>query len=150
MLTPTPTIETPEANAGDYAATIITVKAARDQARADSIRDLVDAHRRLQGSVRRFLSWFGASADEPLTLDALASRLEARARAAGFRRMRELSETVGAVRAAAHQREWLFSDSFGTDTPALRDAALALERLDARLVGLCVEHVLVVTRRSKA
>ncbi|WP_232316625.1 hypothetical protein [Candidatus Burkholderia verschuerenii] len=29
-----------------------------------------------------------------------------------------------------------------TDAPALRDAARALERLDARLVALCVEQVL--------
>jgi hypothetical protein len=147
MLTHTSTTDTPDALASDYAATIITVKAARDQARADSIRDLVDAHRRLQSSVRRFLSMFGAPADAPLSLDALAAQLETRARAAGFRRMHELSATVDAVRAAAHQRESLFSDSFGTDTPALRDAALALERLDARLVGLCVEHVLM--KRTK-
>jgi hypothetical protein len=143
MLTQT-SIETPAPHGtdSDYAATIITVKAARDQARAECIRDLVDAHRRLQGSVRRFVAWFGAPGDDTLSLDALAGQLETRARAAGFRRMPELRETVDAVRAAARQREWLFSDSFGADAPALRDAALALERLDARLVGLCVEHVL--------
>jgi hypothetical protein len=148
MLTHISNIETPEALASDYAATIITVKAARDQARADAIRDFVDAHRRLQSSVLRFLSMLGAPADAPLSLDALAAQLEARARAAGFRRMQALSATVDAVRAAAHQREALFSDAFSTDTPALRDAALALERLDARLVGLCVEHVLWKRKRS--
>lgn len=50
------------------------------------------------------------------------------------------------ARVAARQREWHFFDSFGTDVPALREAARALERLDATLVGLSVEHVL----RAKA
>jgi hypothetical protein len=137
----------PAPSAGDYAATIITVKAARDQARAESIRDLVDAHRRLQGTVARFLSSFGASAERvprtgTPTLERLASELESRARAARFRRMGELKSTLDAVRTAARDRDRLFSDAFGTDAPALRDAALALERLDARLVALGVEQAL--------
>jgi hypothetical protein len=129
-------------HADDYAATIITVRAARDDARAASIRDLVDAHRRLHGSVRRFLTRFGDEGAGALALDALADRLESRARAAKFQRMTDLSAALDAVRAAARERERLFSDSFGTDTPALRGAASALERLDARLVALCVEQVL--------
>ena len=139
----TPSIDAPalEAAQSGYGATIITVKAARDHERAESIRDLVDAHRRLQGSVLRFLSLFVARA-EPQPLEALVGLLEKKARAAGFARMRELSAAVQAAREAARQREWLFSDSFGTDAPALREAARALERLDATLVGLCVEHVL--------
>jgi hypothetical protein len=144
---------TPDHPANDgYAATIITVRAARDQARAESLRDLVDAHRRLQGSVLRFVSSFGAPHNaesvDALSLDTLASLLEARARVAKFRRMSELRRTLDAVRAAARDRERLFCDSFGTDTPALRDAALALERLDARLVGLCVEQVLHTAVRA--
>ncbi|WP_321799531.1 hypothetical protein [Caballeronia sp. J97] len=130
-----------------YGATIITVNAARDHDRAESIRDLVDAHRRLQGSVLRFLSLFddrrvNVARSAPQTLEALVGMLEKKARSAGFGRMRELSAAVQEARVAARQREWLFFDSFGTDVPALRDAARALERLDATLVGLCVEHVL--------
>ncbi len=101
---------TESTHAGDYAATIITVKAARDDARAGSIRDLVDVHRRLQGSVLHFLSSFGdarkpAVSTDALSLDALASRLEMRAHAAKFPRMAELSETLDGVCAAAHERK---------------------------------------------
>ena len=136
-----------------YGATIITVKAARDHERAESIRDLVDAHRRLQGSVLRFLSHFddgrAIARGAPQSLDALAALLETKARAAGFARMRELSAAVQSARAAARQRDLLFFDSFGTDVPALREAACALERLDATLVGLCVEHVLRANAKSR-
>jgi hypothetical protein len=144
MLTQTIDTFTPEHADSGFGATIITVKAARDHERAESIRDLVDAHRRLQGSVLRFLTLFddGIVRGEPHTLDALALLLEKKARAAGFARMRELSAAMQSARMAARQRELLFFDSFGTDVPALRDAASALERLDATLVGLCVEHVL--------
>ncbi|KXV13418.1 hypothetical protein CR51_04635 [Caballeronia megalochromosomata] len=145
----TPPIDAPShapAESG-YGATIITVKAARDHERAESIRDLVDAHRRLQGSVLRFLSLFddaraSVARDAPQPLEALVGMLEKKARAAGFARMRELSAAAQEARVAARQRDWLFFDSFGTDVPALREAARALERLDATLVGLCVEHVL--------
>lgn len=106
-----------------YGAPIITVKAARDQARAESIRDLVDAPEQR------------SSADVP-SLQALAAQLETPAR---------LGIPAHALVARDHRRgarDRLFSDFFDTDPAALRDAALALERLDARLVGLCVEHVL--------
>ena len=145
----TPSIDAPgrELADGGYGATIITVKAARDHERAESIRDLVDAHRRLQGSVLRFLSLFAdartnAVHDAREPLEVLVGLLEKKARAAGFARMRELCAAAQEARVAARQREWLFFDSFGTDVPALRAAASALERLDATLVGLCVEHVL--------
>ncbi|MDR5781863.1 hypothetical protein QCE63_20900 [Caballeronia sp. LZ065] len=131
---------TPAAADSSLGASNITVQAARDRERAEPLRDLVDAHRRLQGSVLRFLSLFVESV-EPAPLDQLVACLEKKARAAGFARMPELSEAVQATREAARQREWLFSDSFGTDAAALREAARALERLDATLVGLCVEHV---------
>jgi hypothetical protein len=132
-------------------ASIITVQAARDRERAEPLRDLVDAHRRLQGSVLRFLSLFVENV-EPAPLDQLVACLEKKARAAGFARMPELSAAVEATREAARQREWLFSDSFGTDPAALREAARALERLDATLVGLCVEHVVrqTASRGAKA
>ena len=131
----------------DYGATIITVKAARDHERTESIREFVDAHRRLQGSVLRFLSLFddgrgGVARNETQPLETLVGLLETKARAAGFARMSELGQAVHQARAAARQRELLFFDSFGADVPALREAARALERLDATLVGLCVEHVL--------
>ncbi|SAL45603.1 hypothetical protein AWB71_02451 [Caballeronia peredens] len=140
----------PDSAGGGYGATIVVVKAARDHERAESIRDLVDAHRRLQGSVLRFLSLFddarrGAGRERPQPLETLVGQLEKKARAAGFARMRELSAAVQAAREAARQREWLFSDSFGIDSPALCEAARGLERLDATLVGLCVEHVLQTT-----
>ncbi|BAN27093.1 hypothetical protein [Caballeronia insecticola] len=139
MLTRTRTLSPDSAGSG-YGATIVVVKAARD---------LVDAHRRLHGSVLRFLSRFDdagrAVRERPQPLETLVGQLEKKARAAGFARMRELSATVQAAREAARQREWLFADSFGTDAPALQEAARALERLDATLVGLCVEHVLQTT-----
>jgi len=148
----TPSIDITESG---YGATITTLKAAHDHDRAESLRDLVDAHRRLQGSVLRFLSLFDdararATRDEPRAFEALVGLLEKKARAAGFARMRELSAAVQAARVAARQRELLFFDSFGTDVPALREAARELERLDATLVGLCVEHVLRVNAPMRA
>ncbi|BAO91355.1 hypothetical protein [Caballeronia cordobensis] len=153
MLTQTIESSSRESTGVGYGATITTVKAARDHERAESIRDLVDAHRRLHGSVLRFLSLFDGgrariARGAPQSLEALAGLLEEKARAAGFARMRELSAAVQSARVAARQRELLFFDSFGTDTPALREAACALERLDATLVGLCVEHVLRVNAKS--
>ncbi|SAK84576.1 hypothetical protein AWB79_05791 [Caballeronia hypogeia] len=144
MLTLSVHAQTAESAASGFGATITTLKAARDHGRAESIRDLVDAHRRLQSSVLRFLSLFddGRTRHEARSLDALVGLLQKKARAAGFARMPELNAAVLAARAAARQREALFCDSFATDAPALRDAARELERLDATLVGLCVEHVM--------
>ena len=149
--TPNIDVSALESAEGGYGATIITVKAARDHERAESLRDFVDAHRRLQGSVLRFLSLFDHPRDEPRSREALVGLLEKKARAAGFARMRELSAAVQAARGAARQRELLFFDSFGTDASALREAARALERLDTTFVGLCVEHVLQTSapRRAK-
>jgi hypothetical protein len=140
----------------DYSATIQPLKTTPDHERAELIRAVVDAYRRLQDSVRRFLLMLtdalpgvrpgealaSASFDDSLTL------LAQHAKAVGFGRLIELTEAIEAARSAEERRNVVFSSGSSHDAAALCAAAATLERLDALFVGLCVDHVLETHSRS--
>jgi hypothetical protein len=131
-------------------AKISTLKPLAADVRAQQIRDVVDAFRRLRSSVVRFVQMFAstrssASADDDLaatSLRELLSILATEARAAHFARQRELKLAIRQARLLERTRDAVFSETFSTDPHAMREAVTALERVDAILVSLCVEHVL--------
>jgi hypothetical protein len=142
---------------GALAAHISTLKPAGADDRAPLIRDVVDGFIRLRNSVLRFVLLFaGRDAGGNAGSDHAAQRdqygaapmlrllkvLDAAAQAAQFDRMRELRRAIRDARALEKTRDAVFSESFSNDPAALRVAAAELERVDAILVGLCVEHVL--------
>lgn len=134
---------------GALAAHISTLKPAGADDRAPLIRDVVDGFIRLRNSVLRFVLLFAGSDNAALrdqygaapTLRLLKVLVEA-AQAAQFDRMRELRKVIRDARALEKTRDAVFSESFSNDPAALRVAGAELERVDAILVGLCVEHVL--------
>lgn len=136
--------------AKDLSMSITALKSAPDRARAEQIRDVVDAFRRLYGSVQRFVLMFAdgqgtlASVGMPGShpLNQLLSMLAVQGKAAGFRRSHELRAAIEDARGAEQLRDAIFSDADSNDPAALRKAAIELERLDATFVGLCVEHVM--------
>lgn len=156
------------AQADALSAKISTLKPLSADVRAQQIRDVVDAFRRLRGSVARFVQMFAstrenshnaADADDlaATSLRELLSMLATEARAARFARLRELKLAIRHARLLERTRDEVFSETFSTDPHAMRETVTALERVDAILVGLCVEHVLerhkptpprVVTLRS--
>jgi len=114
------------------------------------IRDVVDAYRRLYGSVQRFVSMLtddrlnfasvGTSGSH--SLNQLLSVLAEEARAAAFVRLRELKASIEEARSAEQLRDAIFSDIYSNDLVALRKVVAELERLDTAFIGLCVGHVL--------
>nr|WP_240162686.1 MULTISPECIES: hypothetical protein [unclassified Paraburkholderia] len=136
--------------AHEISSAIVAVKSASGRGRAETIRDVVDAYRRLYGSVQRFVAMLGGDpssiaaigASGSHALNPLLSLLAGRARANAFARLRELKATIEEARLAEHLRDAIFSDALSNDLPALRQAVAELERLDAAMVGLCVGHVL--------
>lgn len=84
-------------------AKISTLKAPTGDVRAQQIRDVVDAFRRLRGSVQRFVHMFGTARANAATNDDLAAlslrellpMLASEARAARFARLRELTTVAG-------------------------------------------------------
>jgi hypothetical protein len=139
------------------ATTIKALKAAPDRGRAELIRDVVDAFRRLHGSVARFVQMFADGQDDVAangasgthasrashsSFNQLLSLLAEQGKAAGFSRFYDLRTAIEEARSAEQLRDAIFSDAHSNDPAALRKAASELERLDATFVGLCVEHVL--------
>ncbi|MGN7984877.1 hypothetical protein [Burkholderia sp. 22313] len=113
--------------------------------RAQQVTDVVDAYRRLRGSVMRFIRVFSAASDDTLStlsLRDLLAMLEHDARAARFTRLADLDRAIGLARGLERTRDDVFSDAFSNDPAAMHDAVAALERADVLLVGLCVEHVI--------
>lgn len=148
------------AGADSFAATITTLRPASGHERAELIRDVIDAFRRLRNSIERFErmlargdggdggaggSGVGGASLQPL-LVALSRRID-RAR---FARPRELKRAIRDARRLDKTRDALFSDAFCLDTEALRRTAAELEQLDAAFVGLGVEHVLAQHANSNA
>jgi len=142
---------------GALAAHISTLKPAGADDRAPLIRDVVDGFIRLRNSALRFVLLFaGGDASGDAGNDHAAQRdqygtapmlrllkvLDDAAQAAQFDRMRELRRAIRDARALEKTRDAVFSESFSNDPAALRVAATERERVDAVLVGLCVEHVL--------
>ncbi|OXI18902.1 hypothetical protein [Burkholderia sp. AU15512] len=114
-------------------------------ARAQQVTDVVDAFRRLRGSIVRFIRMFSAAHAEALAamgFRELLSTLEDAARAARFTRLPELERVIGHARRLERTRDDVFSDSFSNDPAAMHDAVAALERVDVLFVGLCVEYVM--------
>ncbi|MEN8515213.1 hypothetical protein [Burkholderia sp. RS02] len=110
--------------------------------RAQQVTDVVDAFRRLRGSVARFIRLFSTATDETLSAMSLRELLLALERAARFTRLPDLEYAIGQARGLERTRDDVFSDAFSNDPAAMRDAVTALERVDVLLVGLCVEYVM--------
>jgi hypothetical protein len=144
--------------ANEISSTIVAVKSASERGRAESIRDVVDAYRRLYGSVQRFvmmltddrLNFASAGTSGSHSLNQLLSILAEQARAAAFTRLRDLKAVIEEARPAEQLRDAIFSDAFSNDLAALRKVVTELERLDAAFVGLCVGHVLEQHARSSS
>ncbi|MEM5421665.1 hypothetical protein [Paraburkholderia ferrariae] len=143
------------AGANGFAATITTLRPASGHERAELIRDLIDAFRRLRNSIERFERMLargdgagsGGMADAHaspagVSLQPLLVALSRRIDVARFARQRELKRAIRDARRLDKTRDALFSDAFCLDTEALRRTVAELERLDAAFVGLGVEHVL--------
>lgn len=136
--------------ADGFAATITTLRPLsgyeRGYERAELIRDVIDAFRRLRNSIERFdrmLAQGAATAQPPgASLQPLLLALSRRLEIAGFARQRELKRAIRDARRLDKTRDALFGDAFCLDTEALRRTVGELERLDAVFVGLGVEHVL--------
>jgi hypothetical protein len=135
---------------GTLSTKISTLKPLAGDVRAQQIRDVVDAYRRLRGSTIRFVQMFAAMRDHAMPAAGLASTslrdllsiLASEARSAHFARLRELKLAIRQARLLERTRDVVFSETFSTDPHAMRETVNALERVDAILVGLCVEHVL--------
>lgn len=129
---------------------IVAVKSVSERGRAELIRDVVDAYRRLYGSVQRFvmmltddrLNFASVGTSGSHSLNQLLSILGEEARAAAFVRLRELKAAIEEARSAEQLRDAIFSDAYSNDLAALRKVVAELERLDAAFIGLCVGHVL--------
>jgi hypothetical protein len=142
--------------ANEISSTIVAVKSASERGRAESIRDVVDAYRRLYGSVQRFvlmltddqLNFASVGATGSHSLNQLLSILAEQARAARFARLRELKAVIEEARQAEQLRDAIFSDAFSNDLTALRKVVAELERLDAAFIGLCVGPVLELHARA--
>ena len=139
----------PDAPAGALAAHISTMKPSSGYDRAALLRDVIDGFVRLRNSVLRFVLLFTSDATAPradetaaASLRGLLALLASEAQAAQFDRMRELKRAIRDARALEKTRDAVFSESFSNDPVALQATAAELERVDALLVGLCVEHVL--------
>ncbi|KVS62049.1 hypothetical protein WK39_10305 [Burkholderia cepacia] len=148
----TPTDRAPQRPAREQplARKISALRPLSSDARAQQVTDVVDAFRRLRGSVVRFIRMFSAAHAENAQDDALSamgfrellSTLEDDARTARFTRLPELERAIGQARRLERTRDDVFSDSFSNDPAAMRDAVAALERVDVLFVGLCVEYVM--------
>jgi hypothetical protein len=147
--------EDPAGVASSIAATLVAVRPASGRGRAELIRDVVDAYRRLYNSVQRFVRTLSGAAAGPTpvpaaaqssagsaSLNQLLSLLADQADAATFVRLRELKAAIGEARSADQLRDSIFSDALSNDLVALRKVVTALERLDSVFVGLSVEHAL--------
>ncbi|MEX3977720.1 hypothetical protein AB4Y45_01890 [Paraburkholderia sp. EG287A] len=143
------------AGADGFAATITTLRPASGRERAELIRDLIDAFRRLRNSIERFERMLARgdgsggggmgdahAAPAGASLQPLLVALSRRIDLARFVRQRELKRAIRDARRLDKTRDALFSDAFCLDTEALRRTVAELERLDAAFVGLGVEHVL--------
>ncbi|MEK6347383.1 MAG: hypothetical protein V4764_07880 [Burkholderia sp.] len=142
-----------EVRHGELSSRIVAVRRRDDAQRAALIVDVVDAFARLRGSLLRFVALFADGAAAPAhagaaqghdtrRFDLLLAALAVGAKRARFRRLTDLQQLIDRVARAETFRDVIFAPPPAAGPAALREAALSLERLDAELVGLCVEHVL--------
>jgi hypothetical protein len=127
---------------------ITALRPASGHERAERIRDVIDAFRRLRESIERFNRMLAAGTGKPMSNDGgvslqpLLSTLARHANSARFAQQRELKRAIRDARRLDKTRDALFSDAFCLDAQAMRQTAAELERLDTAFVGLCVGHVL--------
>ncbi len=141
---------------GEFAGKITPLRLAEDRQRAERIRDVVDAFARLRGSVSRFVAMLARDAGTVSSVDMTAQQpflmllasLRSHAQKAKFGRLRELNRVIERAMSAEAHRDVIFMQSPLASEAALHDAATALERLDAALIGLCVKHVLACHART--
>lgn len=149
-LTSNKSLGRPKPPSKDLSRTITALKSAPDRARAELIRDVVDAFRRLYGSVQRFVLMFADLQGGPFpestlhgaSFNRLLSVLAEQGKMAAFSRLSELKVAIKEARSAERLRDAIFSDAYSDNPAPLREVAAELERLDATFVGLCVEHVM--------
>ncbi|WP_052409474.1 hypothetical protein [Paraburkholderia oxyphila] len=130
-------------------ATFTILRPASGLERAEQIRDIIDAFRRLRESIDRFNRLFAAAAGEPqprgnsgASLQPLLTALARRVDSARFAQHRELKRAIRDARRLDKTRDALFSEAFSLDTQAMRRTAAELECLDTVFVRLGVGHVL--------
>jgi hypothetical protein len=134
---------------GGFAGKIMPLRQTGDRRRADSIRDVVDAFTRLRGSVSRFVETLARSRGVELSIDikgsqpfsVLLSSLKNQAEQADFPRLSDLNAFIERAALAEALRDVIFQ-SPAVDQSVLREAAVALDRLDAVFIALCIGHVL--------
>ncbi|MEQ5843997.1 hypothetical protein N0A02_31545 [Paraburkholderia acidicola] len=134
---------------GGFAGKIMPLRPTGDRRRADSIRDVVDAFTRLRGSVARFVETLARSRGVELSIDikgspsfsVLLSSLRSQAEQADFPRLSDLNAFIERAALAEALRDVIFQ-SPAVDQSVLREAAAALDRLDAAFIALCIGHVL--------
>ena len=125
--------------AKSFSTTITALKASPDRGRAELIRDVVDAFRRLYGSVLRFVQMFAdgqgsfpsAGASGSHSFNQLLSLLAEQGKAAGFSRFYELRTAIEEARSAEQLRDAIFSDAHSNDHAALRSAAALTKQVEA-------------------
>lgn len=135
------------AGADGFASRITTLRAPLEYERAELIRDVVDAFRRLRDSIERFdrllARGSGARAARAgASLQPLLAAVSRHVDLVSLARQRELRRAIRDARRVDKTRDALFGDAFCLDAEALRHAVAELGRLDATFVGLGVEHVL--------
>lgn len=142
----------------DLSVAITPLKTASDPERTEAIRELVDAFRNLRASVARFVLMLEDVPGNVRSLESMAdqsfggllSSLDDHARALDFARLDDLRAVIETAQSAEQQRDLVFQASpGGSGTAGLQQVARHFERLDARFVGLCVEHVLERHYRSR-
>lgn len=147
--TGTPEFDVEASDAVPATFTFTILRPASGHERAEQIRDVIDAFRRLRESIDRFNRLFAADASESpprgesgASLQPLLAVLARRVDGARFARHRELKRAIRDARRLDKTRDALFSDAFCLDTEAMRRTAAELERLDTAFVRLGVGHVL--------
>lgn len=140
----------PPCEASPYGpATFTILRPSSGQARAEQIRDVIDAFRRLRESIGRFNRLFVTDAGEPppradsgASLQPLLTVLARRVDGVDFTRRSELKRAIRDARRLDKTRDALFSDTFCLDTEAMRQTVAELERLDTAFVRLGIGYVL--------
>lgn len=128
-------------------ANITALRPASGRERAELIRDVIDAFRRLRESLYRLRCLLApetacAEAAASASLQPLLTALAPLAERAGLTRPREFKRAIRAARLLDGTRDALFSDTFCRDPEAMRRTLAELERLDAAFVGFGIEYVL--------
>jgi hypothetical protein len=123
----------------------MALRPASGHERAELIRDVIDAFRRLRESLYRLNCLLAPEADctaAGTSLLPLLAGLAPHTGSAGAARLRERKHAIRDTRRLDKTRDALFSDTFCRDTEAMRQTVAELERLDALYVKWGVEHVL--------